>query len=113
MKCRVLVNLWLILPGQANFVPTQHHWDRMLEIGKVWINRHYYHSLYPKIGIRKINTNEEEPCPEPENVDPEEPSTSSSVPSPTPAGKNIFLGLFRISVIYGFQSRNSYPKFFF
>ena len=53
-----MVNLWLILPGNAHFTPTETHWERLIDIGKVWVNLQYKHTDYPALFVRKCDSEE-------------------------------------------------------
>ena len=58
MKHRILINLWLLLPGHANFSPSEIHWERLIEIGQAWTNLEYENPMYPAIFLRKHDTDE-------------------------------------------------------
>ena len=57
-----MVDLWLLLPGHANFSVTAAHWEKLIEIGRVWPNLEYKNPNYPATFVRKHDTDETSDC---------------------------------------------------
>ena len=63
--------MWLLFPGHQDFVPSAQHWEKLIEVGRVWLDLNYESASYPAIFVRKHDTDEEE------QSGPEVPSTSA------------------------------------
>ena len=58
MKVRMMADTWLSLFGFQNYQPNENTWEAVVRILIAWLQNETHSPLYPKLEIRKYNTDE-------------------------------------------------------